>query len=92
MDILGIFLGFFIGALCGVVPLLFGILTKHRFLGIIGIVSSAISGIIFELFQKSPFTAIGVAFVFAIAIFAKNKNKNRPSHDDHDDHDIYLGE
>ncbi len=87
MDIL---LGFFVGALCGIVPLLFGLLTKHRILGIVGIASSAISGIIFALFEKSPFTAIGVATVFAIAIFAKNKNKNTPH--DHDDHDIYLGD
>ena len=83
-------LGFFVGALCGFVPLLFGLLTKHSILGIIGIVSSAVSGVIFALLEKSPFTAIGVAIVFAIAIFAKNKNKN--SDHDHDDHDIYLGD
>lgn len=83
-------LGFFVGALCGIVPLLLGILTKHKILGIIGIVASALSGIIFALLDKSPFTAIGVAIVFAVAVFAKNKNKH--SHGGHDDHDIYLGD
>ena len=90
MIMLDILLGFFVGALCGIVPLLFGLLTKHKILGIIGIASSAVSGVIFALLDKSPFTSIGVAIVFAIAIFAKNKNKN--SSDDKDDHDIYLGD
>lgn len=87
MDIL---IGFFIGAMCGVVPLAFGLLTKHKLLAFIGLAASAVSGIIFSLLEKSPFTAIGVALVFAIAIFAKNKHNN--SDDEHDDHDIYLGD
>ena len=88
MDIL---IGFFIGALCGLVPILFGFLTKHNVLGIVGIVTSALSGMVFALLDKSPFTAIGVAIVFAIAIFTKNKHKNTHHHEQ-DDHDIYLGD
>ena len=87
MDVL---LGFFVGALCGVVPLFLGLLTKHNILGIAGIISSAASGVIFALIDKSPFTAIGVAIVYAIVIFAKNKNNN--STHEHDDHDIYFGD
>ena len=90
MDIFDILLGFFVGAMCGVVPLAFGLMTKHNPLAFIGLASSAVSGIIFSILEKSPFTAIGVALVFAIAIFAKNKHKNVD--DDHDDHDIYLGD
>lgn len=90
MDIMDILLGFFVGALCGVVPLFFGILTKHNILGIAGIISSAVSGVIFVLIDKSPFTAIGISIVYAIIIFAKNKNKD--SSHDHDDHDIYFGD
>ncbi len=86
MDIL---LGFFIGILCGLAPLAFGLLTKHKLIGIIGAAVTSASGILFAVLDKSPFTAIGVAIVFIVFIFSKNKNKN--SHDE-DDHDIYLDE
>ena len=86
------FLGFFIGLLCGVVPLAVGLLTKHKIMGIIGVLATVLSSIIFVLFDKSPFTSIGVALVFLIIIFTKNKNKNKDPHSDQDDHDIYLGD
>ena len=82
-----ILIGFFIGALCGIVPLAFGLLTKHKILAIVAIAATALSGAVFGLLQKSPFTAIGVAVIFVVFLFAKNKNKN--THDD-DDHDIYM--
>ena len=83
-------LGLFVGILCAVIPFVFGLLTKHLVIGIVGAVFTIASGVVFELLEKSPFTAIGVALVFAIIIFTKNKNKH--SHDDHDDHDIYFGD
>ncbi len=82
-----ILIGFFVGALCGLAPLAFGLLVKHKILGIIGIIASTISGVVFGLLDKSPFTSIGVAIVFVVFLFAKNKNSN--SHHD-DDHDIYT--
>ena len=83
-------LGFFVGLLCGVVPLAVGLLTKHKLLGIVGVSSTVLSSLIFVLLDKSPFTSIGVALVFVIVIFTKNKNKD--SHTEQDDHDIYLGD
>lgn len=86
------FLGFFVGILCGIIPIVFGLLTKHTVTGIIGACATALSGVVFVLFDKSPFTSIGIALVFLIVIFTKNKNKNKDHHDDQDDHDIYLGD
>ena len=83
-------LGFFVGALCGVAPIVIGFLTKHKWIGIIGAVVTVLSSLIFVLLDKSPFTAIGIALVVLIIIFKKNKNKDH--HDDRDDHDIYLGD
>ncbi len=81
-------LGFFIGALCGAIPLCYGLLTKTKFWAILGIAVTALSGIGFELIGQSPFTSIGVAVVFAVAIFAKNRHSN--AHHHFDDHDIYF--
>ena len=84
--------GFFVGLLCGLVPLAIGLLTKHKVLAISGVAVTVVSSLIFVLLDKSPFTAIGVALVFVIVIFTKNKNKNRDDSLEQDDHDIYLGD
>jgi len=83
-----IIIGFLIGVLCGSVPLLFGLLTKHKILGIIGISASALSGILFAILEKSPFTAIGIALVFSIFNFASHKKKNQ-NHNDEDEHNDF---
>ncbi len=83
MDIL---IGFFIGALCGIIPLAYGLLTKNKWLGIVAIAVTSVFGILFGFLERSPFTSIGVAIVFVVILFAKNKNKN--SHHE-EDHDIY---
>ena len=75
-------IGFAIGTLCGVVPLIFGLYTKHKILGVVGISVTALSGVLFVLFEKSPFTAIGVAAVFSIFNFASHKKKNQPEEED----------
>lgn len=82
-----ILVGFFVGALCGAVPLAFGLLTKHKILAIVSIAVTALAGAGFGIIEKSPFTAIGVAIIFIIVILAKNKNKNNHTEEDHD---IYL--
>jgi len=79
--------GFLIGALCGAIPLLLGLLTNHKVLGIVGISVSALSGIVFVLLDKSAFIAIGIAAVFAIFTFASHKKKNQ-IHDDDEHHDF----
>lgn len=78
-------IGLLIGILCGAVPFLFGLFTKHKILGIVGASITAISGPVFVLLQKSPFTAIGVAAIFTIFNFATHRNKNAPHHEDDDD-------
>ena len=78
--------GFFVGALCGVLPLLFGLFTKHKVLAIVSIVVTAISGILFGMLAKSPFTAIGIAIIFVVLLFAKNKNKNTNHEEDHEEY------
>ncbi len=83
-----ILIGFFVGLLCGIVPLIFGILSKSHIFGIVGIVVTALTGIIFSLLDKSPFTAIGIAIVFVIVLFARNKRRN--AQHDQDDNDIFM--
>ena len=83
---MNILIGFLLGALCGIVPLAFGLLTKHKVLAIVSIVATAISGAAFELLDKSPFTAIGVAIIFVVFLFSKNKNKHAHHEDDHDEY------
>lgn len=85
-----ILIGFFVGVLCGVLPLVFGLLIKNKLLGIIGIVSSSLSGVMFAALDKSPFTAIGISIVFIIALFANHKR--RKMHDDDTDNDENMNE
>ena len=81
-------IGLGIGVLCGIIPIAFGFLTKHRVLGIIGMLATASFGVVFSVYDKSPFTAICVALVFVIFNFASNKSKNK-SHDHDNDADQY---
>ena len=85
-----ILIGLFVGVLCGVLPLVFGLLIKNKLLGIIGIVSSSLSGLLFAALDKSPFTAIGISIVFIIALFANHKRKKM--HDDDTDNDENMNE
>jgi len=82
-----ILVGFFVGALCGVIPLAFGLLTKHKILAFVSIAVTALSGVGFGIIEKSPFTAMGVAVIFVVILFAKNKNNHN---NNEEDHDIYL--
>ncbi len=79
--------GFFVGLLCGIIPLIFGLLIKSHLIGIIGTVSTALSGILFSTLEKSPFTAVGIAIVFVVVMFAKNKRNNVQN--ERNDHNIY---
>ena len=88
-EVLDVFIGIFIGALCGVIPLVYGMLTQHRALAIVAVVSTVISGVVFVLLNKPPFTAIGIAIIFLVFIFAKNKNKHS---EDEEDHEEYLND
>ena len=83
-DLLDVLIGVFVGALCGVIPLAFGLLTKHKIIAIVSVIVTGLSGVIFGLFEKSPFTAIGVAIIFVVLIFAKNKNKYAHHEDDNE--------
>ncbi len=83
-----IILGLFVGILCGMVPLLFGLLTKHRVLAVIGAAVSSLSGVLFSVLDKSPFTAIGIAVLFAVIIFGSIKKKNQDDKDD--EHDFFM--
>ncbi len=84
-----VFLGIFIGALCGVIPFVYGLISHHNALAIVAIVATIISGVIFVIFDKPPFTAIGVAIIFLVFLFAKNKNKH---YKDNEDHEEYLND
>ena len=87
MPVTKIIVGFFVGLLCGVVPLIYGLLTKSRALAIGGISASALAGILFNVLDKSPFSSIVVAVLFVIIIIASNKRKNKHTQDDIDDID-----
>ena len=78
--------GLIIGVLCGAIPLLLGWFTKHKILGVVGCALTVLSGPLFVLLGKSPFTAIGVAAIFSIFNFAMHRNKSKEHHDDESDH------
>ena len=86
LDALNILLAFGIGALCGLIPFAYGFLTKHKILATVSIVISALAGAGFEVLEKSPFTAIGVAVIFVVFLFAKNKSKHAHHEDDEEDY------
>ena len=77
--------GLLIGILCGAVPIIFGWFTKHKILGIVGCAVTIISGPLFVLLNKSPFTAIGIAAIFTIFNFATHRNKTKEHHDSDED-------
>ena len=83
---MNVVIGIGIGVLCGIIPLIFGLVIKHKVLGIVAIVVSGLSGAAFELLEKSPFTAIGVAIIFLVFLFAKYKSKNANHEEDHEEY------
>ena len=84
-----IVVGFFVGLLCGIVPLFFGLLKKSKLLGILGTIASAGAGILFSALDKSPFSALVVAILFIFIIIASNKRRANEEADDdeYDDSD-----
>ena len=82
-----IVIGFFVGLLCGIVPLFFGLLKKSKLLGILGTVASTGAGILFSALDKSPFSALVVAILFIFIIIASNKRRANEENDDYDDND-----
>lgn len=90
MELFGkIILGFFVGMLCGLVPLIYGFIKANRKLAVLGIVSTALSGTLFSLLDKSPFTSFVVAVLFVLIIIASNKHTSRHNQDDYEnDNDI----
>ncbi len=85
-----IVIGFFVGVLCGIVPLCFGFLKKSKLLGIIGIFASAGAGALFNALDKSPFSALVVAVLFILIIIASNKRRSKHTSDDsYDDPDSF---
>ena len=83
-----IVIGFFVGLLCGIVPLFFGLLKKSKLLGILGTVASAGAGVLFNALDKSPFSALVVAVLFIFIIIASNKQRAKEEDEDYEDDDI----
>ena len=79
-----ILLGFFVGSLCGLVALIYGLVTHHRLSGIIGIIATATVGVIFSLLDKSPFSSLVVSFLVILFNIANNKRKQHLNEDDTD--------
>ena len=79
-----ILLGFFVGFLCGLVPLIYGVISKHKIVSFIGLIISSATGVLFSLIDKSPFTAMIMSLIFVIFIFSMNKKDA-----DHNDEDEY---
>ena len=82
-------IGLFIGLLCGLVPLIFGILKKTTIWAIVGISITTISGGVFAIFGKSPFNAIVIGMLFILFIVAEQnrKAKHAEEHEEHEDYD-----
>ena len=86
MEMLGkISLGFFVGVLCGLVPLIYGIIKKSHKLAILGIFLSALCGSLFSFLDRSPFSAFVVAILFVVIIIANQKHKSHHENEDDDD-------
>lgn len=77
-----ILLGFFVGFLCGLVPLIYGVISKHKIVSFIGLFISSATGVLFSLLGKSPFTAMTMSLIFVIFIFSMNKKKADNNDDD----------
>ncbi len=83
MDTVGkILLGFFVGFLCGLIPLVYGIISSHKIVSFIGLGASSITGSLFSLIDKSPFTAMIMALIFVIFIYSMNKKNAEHQEDD----------
>lgn len=82
-----ILLGFFVGLMCGLVPLIYGFLTNRRTSGIVGLVAAALTGVLFSVLDKSPFTAMVVSVIFILFSIA-NKKKDAESNDEDDNDSI----
>lgn len=86
MELLGkILLGFFVGALCGLIPLIHGILIYHKLNAIIGMVTSSLTGVLFSVLNKSPFTSMVVAILFVVINIAALKRKEKNEQNNNDD-------
>ncbi len=82
-----IIIGFFIGLLCGVVPLLYGLLNGNKLYAFIGMAASAVTGVLFSVFEKSPFSAIVVAVLVVLVMIAQKKRKQQEEDSDAEDQD-----
>ena len=85
MPITKIIVGFFVGLLCGVIPLIYGLLSKNRPLAFGGICAASVAGVLFNVLDKSPFSAVVVAVLFVIIIIASNKRREKMKRDEDDD-------
>lgn len=77
-----ILLGFFVGFLCGLIPLVYGIISKYKLVSFIGLGAAAVTGALFSFIDKSPFTAMIMALIFVIFIYSMNKKNAEHNEDD----------
>ncbi len=80
-------LGFFVGILCGLVPFIYGFIKANRKLAAVSIILTALSGLLFSVLDKSPFSAFVVAIMFVVINIASNKRKSLHNQDDNEDGD-----
>ena len=84
-------LGFFVGLLCGLIPFFYGFLKKFRKIAILGISVTVLSGILFSVLEKSPFSSVVVAVLFIFIIIINERKKAHNLLDDEDDdEDEYI--
>jgi NhaP-type Na+/H+ or K+/H+ antiporter len=85
LELLGkIMLGFFVGLLCGLVPLIYGFLTGHKITALAGCLVSALTGALFSALGRSPFIAVVVAMIFILFHIANTK---RLAHEEHENNE-----
>ena len=84
-----VLLGFFVGILCGIIPMAYCLIKKQKFAAVIGLIVVIISGILFSALDKSPFTAFVVSALFILIIIANNKRNNN-NEEDNSDNDDFL--
>ena len=85
-----ILLGFFVGILCGIIPMAYCLIKKQKIAAIIGLLVVIFSGILFSALDKSPFIAFVVSALFILIIIANNKRNKNEEEEDNTDNDDFL--
>ena len=70
-------IGLFVGLLCALIPLIYGLLNKAVIWAVVGTSVTVLGGVLFSAFGKSPFNAIVISALFVLFMIAEQKRKSK---------------